>query len=603
MPLTRRYLLQLGTTAVAHHSLGASWPALLTAGSALQAVSTGAPNRFQQPPDPGIAAANARAAALLAQLNSGLDYFGYHTNYLPILRVSQYEADNAAIAAGGVALQNGLAIYQQQQQNLAQQNAVLKQSRDQAQVELDKVTDERQQIPSQQDQLSTIIDQLQVERDRSKADVLAKVGALNATLHSSGCTIVQVVEIAGAVISVVGTMGSSLPVIAAAAASALGGVVYQGPSNPGTRVQGLIPNVKVQIKDFEIIKGQYDAMVDGYQKAKSAIDAAKADNDVDAVKFLVEDGDFDKIRAEVEKDVHSLPESSEKQAYLLAMDHYLAVTQMRNQQLLAFDGLSFRLQQTGSDIVRWNVAKSAATEQLQRNALADPATIVAQVQGTLNLLRKQLQFQVYQEARALDFWSLQHAEAPRLEQDFNLLTGSLAQLTARKDRLLNNTSNPPGSLTFDITEEPGAADLAALRNTGKYVFQILTDDSRFPDVSQILIDKIEVTFVDADDMPIRPSHYTLSHSGYHAFVSTDGTRLDFMSRTRSITNIVAANGTAVLSSTFATAGDARFTDALGSYVGVSPFTRWELKVNIGLLPSLDTLKKLRLSFTGSAQGA
>lgn len=263
---------------------------------------------------------------------------------------------------------------------------------------------------------------------------------LKASLDNpGGCSFSEIISAA----SLIATFATGLPVAAgtiASAASAAGNDLSQPPT---------MNNVNSIVKQVVLIKNtvgdeskKLSDIVKAYSDIKSSLGKAP-DPTYDATKILIDQKDFSDVRSQFEAKISQLPESSEKDAYEDASNNYLNIVQVRNQQLLSFNGLAFNVQDI--DATSLSLAQNIGGLNNQKLALqaASVDVLTEQLADLKSGLLQSVYFQLLLHSRALDYWTLNPTEPDIEYPDFTALKGILAKLLLRKTDALTKFLTPP----------------------------------------------------------------------------------------------------------------------------------------------------------------
>jgi hypothetical protein len=408
-------------------------------------------------------------------------------------------------------------------------------------------------------------------------------------------------------VSLICTFASGLPIAATSIASAAsaatdaGNQLAQTPSLSG--LQTIIKDVKVISSTVGQVSSKINEISTAYNDLKTSLGGNAPDPKVDTTKFLVDQGDFDATRKDVETQIDQLPASDEKSAYKAAVEQYLNIVQTRNQQLLSYSGIGMKLAALDENSTSLQLTIESLNTQRQTLQAADVSSFLDQLNKMQRRLLQGIYFDILQQSRALDYWSLTPVDPPQQFADFGAMKSILADLTQRKVDALQAAANPPGQFTnLSTTLTIGADDQASLSSNGSMSFYLTPDMASFSGLARVLISSITVDFLLSDGTAVYPIRYNLEHSGYHKFLDVKGNLFEFLTPSRAVVLGYDATGTLIIQGQFA-GSDWSLDSSNGgaaSYVGVSPFTRWKLNVvnDVGLYQHLGSVQQLRVTMSG-----
>ncbi len=430
-----------------------------------------------------VDASVSRARTLIAQMQAGLDVYGHPRNYVQALSVGTYETNNAALVSDGVGLETALDAYKSQEVAEATQITDLQNSLHKAQSQLAKNTTDRANLITQGGLLGEQLEALLTQQMAAMAVVNETSAELQEALSSGhGCTFSEIMSAVTLIITVAAaaTGGGSVLSIATAVASAAttADKLADPPTLPG--FQPVIKNINFLMSTVGAGEDPSNQLVTAYSNLKASLGGNAPDPKDDSTKFVMTDSDFATVRAQFETKVKQLPESPERDNYEDAVNNYLDIVQLRNQQLLSFDGLAFKVANLDDSTNTLQDSITATngdliTLQGQEQALT---TVAQDLADAKNVLLKSAYFELLQQSRALDFWTLNPQDTTQEYDDFGGLQSILGTLIARKMDALQVFANPPatfstaaGGFVIPLT----SADRTALAATGMYSFLISVD--------------------------------------------------------------------------------------------------------------------------------
>ena len=456
---------------------------------------------------------------------------------------------------------------------------------------------------AQQAPLSAQIDELLVEQLAAMSAVNTTAALLNAALSAGpGCSMSEIIS----AVSLICTFATGLPITATSIASAASAATDAGNQLASPSLSGL----QTMIKDVKVISstvGQVSSKINeistAYNDLKKSLGGNAPDPKVDTTKFLVDQRDFDATRKDVETQIDQLPASNQKSAYKDAVEQYLNIVQTRNQQLLSYSGIAMKLAALDENSASLQSTIENLNTQRQTLQAADVSSFLDQLKKMQQKLLQGIYFDILQQSRALDYWSLTPVDPPPQFADFGAMKAILGDLMQRKVDALQAAANPPGQFTnLSTTLTVGADDQTRLSSNGSMSFYLTPEMSSFSGLARVLISSIKVDFLLAGGTALYPIRYNLEHSGYHKFLDVNGNVFEFLTPSRAVVLGFDATGNMVIQGQFA-GSDWSLDSSNGGascYVGVSPFTRWKLSVvnDSGVYQHLGSVQQLRVTMSG-----
>ena len=560
---------------------------------------------------PAVDASVSRARTLIAQMQSGFDVYGHPRNYVQALSVGTYETNNAALVDDGVGLETALNAELAQQVTAATQITDLQNSLHKAQSQAAKNGTDRANLITQGELLGEQLEALLTQQMAAMAVVNETSAELQEALSSGhGCTFSEIMSAVTLIISVAAAATGAGSVLSIAMAVASAAIKADQLADPPT-----LPGFQPVIKNINFIMSTVGAggdpsnqLVTAYNNLKTSLGGKAPDPKDDGTKFVMTDTDFATVRTQFETKLKQLPESPERDNYEDAVNNYLDIVQLRNQQLLSFDGLAFKVASLDDSTSTLQDSITATngdlnTLQGQEQALT---TVVEDLTNVRNVLLKSAYFELLQQSRALDFWTLNPQDSTQEYDDFGGLQGILGGLITRKLDALQVFANPPATFstaTGGIIIPLSTSDRTVLAATGTYSFLISVDHPVFSNLAQVLANQVTLTFVGADGVAVQPIRLILEHSGYHKFKDVSGKIYEFLTPPRPV---VQDTGGSIETNAQFSGTDTSLdpgNEAAAAYVGVSPFTRWKVTVtnDPGVYAALGNAKELSLNISGTAR--
>ena len=546
-----------------------------------------------------------RARGLIAQMQSGFDVYGHPRNYVQALSVGTYETNNAALVGDGAALEIALAAYTSQQVEEATQIANLQNSLHKAQSQVAKNATDRANLISQGGLLGQQLEALLTQQMAAMAVVNETSAELQEALSAGHrCTFSEIISAVTLICTVAASFAGAAAAIASAAA--LAGELAETPTLSG--FQSLVKDIKLIGSAAGAAGNEVTQLETAYNNLKTSLGGKAPDPKSDDTKFIMTDTDLARVRAQFETKVKQLPESPERDNYENAVNQYLDIVQLRNQQLLSFDGLAFKVASLDDSTGTLQDSITATNTDLINVQAQEEvaATVVQDLTSVRNALLKSAYFELLQQSRALDFWTLNPQDTATEYDDFGGLNSILAALIARKLDALQVFANPPAtfsSATGGFVIPLTSGNRTTLAATGTYSFLISVDHPVFSDLAQVLAGQVNLTFIAADGSAILPVRLNLEHSGYHKFRDINGKIYEFLMPPRTVVQ----NTGGPIQTTASFSGVDTSLDpgnpSAAAYVGVSPFTRWGVTVmnDPGVHAALGKAKELSLSISGTAR--
>ena len=554
-----------------------------------------------------------QATTVLQQLSQGLDYYGKPPTYVPLVGLAQVQIDIQNALKTGKDVEGTFISYFRQAQGDATKLDSLKGNLANVQGSIDSVNGELTQLLADRQPLQDQLLALAAQMDSLSGDIQLKNDAfVQAVLAQTGCgNFLDTLIALGTVISVAASAGTTIGAIGASL-SILAPGSHHG---PGARIESITDIVK-DVKDIQ----------SDYQKLKSAYNP-KAFTDLDFTKLAMVQEQYDNFLDTYK----NLPAA---QSLRDAVDRYFDLNQQRNQKLLEYSA-SF----TNEDKLRQQIASlqsQAQTLNAQVTAQGDQAAQSASgatFMGSLYLEAKQNICRV--------LWSKRQAVQYALlsDVDFSVNDMNVASLDAKNTSLDTLLSEYQAEAPTRYTQFPVPVTLLLVETAD----DIKKLDKQFADVPTLPLGTEFSRFVSGADgklaftlpmsTPAFPTGWSsirlsgidvrligvkIPHGYGEARINLDLTHtggsqiLNPANKLHWYTHTpVVASVTYELKSTGP--GSQASTNLIGTqggYVGVSPFTTWQMRVypqsadssHPPVLPTLKSIRAVFLTFYGIAQG-
>jgi hypothetical protein len=319
----------------------------------------------------------------------------------------------------------------------------------------------------------------------------------------------------------------------------------------------------------------------------------------DEAKILASVKDID---AELDK-YRNLPEA---QAYRALIDNFASTAQAKNNMILQVNALYAAWDSTNSQINK-NIIDATAT-QTKVSDLADPrlASAVLFMESAYRQATNSIKYALYSVYRAYTYYSLDkvsffvddtnvttlgHSKNNIVTQYYNALAGFGAAPT-------------PFSVAVDILPYLSDQDLQGFAKGGKALnFSLPIDASEFKALSQVMVNKIGVVFMDHDSA-ILDFSLNFTHHGHSVMLGADGSKHVFLHTPIHVPYGVDTAGTETINGDFS----GQFTSppaASGGghlYNGVSPYGPWTIDISTMDKDKRSTISEVRVRFAGYARG-
>lgn len=523
-----------------------------------------------------------RAMALLNQLDVGADYFGLSPDHVPLVSLAHYESVIDELLDDVADVEKAAEQYWANAQHVdvqlrAVHDAV--QTTQSARASFERLTDQLAAdigtATKRIAELLTTQENLRVQLDGA-ADDFKRAVERKVAEERGGCDFLTLVS----TLTTVATVASSVWTAGAGIVTAVGTL--------GAKAKDDMERLRRVVKVVQTVGAKVSDIAAGYRKLEATFAGPPA---LDTAKLLVVKEDFE----ETIKPYLDLPET---RAYRGLVRNYLDVVQARNQALLDRETLYGRLMATEADLAAQAAELAHLRDQLA--ATADPS--LAECAGFMRRAADALKFRLltalYFEHKAFEYWALRREPFDATDRSVAHLRAVHARLKTDVLRTRERRNRPPqrfhSTPPIELLGPAQEAALAALRTTGRMVFEIPRQDRSFRRLAEATVDRATITI---DGARSRDTTLTvlLTHNGHAQFTTTSGAAIGFSHTPRlTFAQLDVVDGKH--------RGEADLGGADDAYAYLSPFAQWTLELSREDNDELDlsTLRSIQLVFHGFA---
>ncbi len=565
----------------------ANW--LLTITSAITDTSFQSSNWSAE--DIGLAKGiQAFAANMISHYQKGLDFYGHYSNWVPILTLTSYESRIDEMLDLGKNIEDQFNAYVNEQSSAQQKLDSVKQAAEKIQAAItsdeSEIQNLLQQIEEANKQVSSLTNMVQTQTIVVDADETLFTEELRAYVEKQNkCTFSK-------------TLGMITGIIQMGTGMVDGVGLISGAFNAEKEATSALEQFKNCITIVEKVNASVSGFALGFNNVKNALSSAPSPTD-DIGLVATDKKQFDQFIQQY------LGDFGAAATLKTAVDQLFHIINTLNQTICSYNALYVTLHKKQAELTE----KQAQLEKegaLIAKDQEDPGLpgYVSFMQSALSHIQMVLVRMLYEENRALEFWSLK-------KSPFQVNDLSMAALSQVHENILNEIGPlkdrtsaifEPFTQEISIAEADYAVAFKMLPETKRLVFNIPVTTKAFLNLYQVMVDKVEISFPDISSKTNTLS-VELIHpgSGYQVPQPTASGNepIEFVHLPRAIIyKIDYANPTN-------TAGGV-IGDPDQGYTGLSPLTTWtlnfDLEGNNWLFDTLDTIKSVNLKFTGTCVG-
>ena len=509
-----------------------------------------------------------RAAALLDQLGHGLDYYANPRNHVPIVALEYYSEHLTGMLALAATIEKSYRDYTAAEGDIHKQGVAFEDALNGAEESLAKLREACAETVVKKRELQKAINELtQDQQDQERALVDFR-DAFNDAVQ-------RMIEEKGEVEFL--KLLTSVIAVSASAVSVVGAVGAVGSLEEGATVANYITKIAAVSKGLQDLVGKWNGI-------KSIV----TQETPDAGKLVMAQEDFD----EAIKPLLDLPEAAE---YRNQVHDYLDIIQARNDKVLEFNGVYAVGAQLDGEVLQ----KQKAIARIKGDwaAKQDPSLSANRtfMQGVYQDTKSWLLTDLYFENQALNYWSLEM-------NPFEVGDDSVAELASFHTRIEQNMLDfmkgnvtplqPFENLKVTIDSQSRPQQFDAFRKTGRITFAASPNEPDSLGLAVVMATGFSVR-MDGVKTSNNSLYTILRHSGRSQFLDQSGKSITFVHEVR-----MAFYKAQVDDGTYQAGGSLGGDD--GKYIGVSPFTAWNLHLPRNDNPGLDlsAVDSITLTFKG-----
>ena len=526
-------------------------------------------------------ALGSRVQVLVAQMQAGLDYYGYPRNYVPLLSLDEYRDNLPVMFELAQAIEASHDKYWLASQNDIARLAGIDETLATTANIVRNLGQQKGSLGSRTAIVKKTVNELDVTILRLAVELeQAEEQFKKAIKKQAGdrCPVGSILKLVAAIVVTVETGGAAAPAIAASV-SAL---------EAANKFKDIVKQVKEIAAKIGEVQQSIVKLQQAYSEFKQDIDQSLA-----ATKLTMNSTEFNEMFGKFK----DLPEA---RTYRKRIENYQSACNTRNEKLFEYTALVIKLETLNAEIDLQ--ATQADRLRSVRAQTTDPNLLEWEVYMQTQLARaKELLVRaIYETSRAYEYWALEPANFGKIN-DLNVaaLKARFLEFVARQQEVKQaqgRNEQPFDNIKLTLNELDMSKHYDAASGQLDITFAISPDMGAFGENlgwRKVLVRNVKINLV---GLSVKGLKIDLIHGGS---VQINSDRPHYFSHQPRPTSIAYdANGTPEAGLDGNNLGGSEKNSGTKTYVDLSPFTFWKMKVRNGSPIQPSKIKRVELTFSG-----
>ncbi len=491
-----------------------------------------------------------RIRLLLIQMCSGVDYYGFYPNHVPLTSLELYESsvDNMMKLATDIDAFYG--EFYNQEQSAIKHRLAIDGVIETLELKSVRLHSQESQIDAEIEAARAHIKELLNEEIVLEVKVKAAERAFKDALEREAeCGIDDVLKAAVAVASIASGIGTVAAGIASL--SEMNDLVEQKKLKDTFKDQA-----KYIVKHSKVVGKGLGKIKNGYEEVKVILDEER-----DAAKLISAEEDF-------EESVKRFEHLSEAREYRRLMRQYLGVIKTRNNKILEVDNNTTRFLELATEREQLSTELDATRGRLVQVYNPRLAEHVVFFERAVRRVRAALLRAIVMEHKALEYWGLESNLVPANIHDRDIEYLKVFHFSFKENllRLIEERNAVPQRLTvppITLTREDNPNIFELFDETGQFSFELKAHHHYFRVYSRVLVNNVTITLEEPAYSGYR--WLKLRHYGNPTFVDNQGDYHSYSHRGRD---------RALMYPPLASSASVSLGGEIGRYSYLSPFATW-----------------------------
>ncbi len=338
------------------------------------------------------------------------------------------------------------------------------------------------------------------------------------------------------------------------------------------------------------VDSEFGALKDGYDQISTMISPKKPD----FAKMFVDETKFDKMINQYTDKYASAAELKK------AVHHYFELVQIRNEQVLNYNAAYLHEQHVDAEIKQREATVQSIAEQLAEKHDDKLGQYANYLQAEDNQNRLYLLSKIYEENKALEFWSLTDQDF-QIDRNLSGLRNAHIHISQKIDDVRLKIGRPRSAfhdLRVEFHKDHFPSEFSLMEKIKKLTVSIPLDHPTFINKFDVIAEKVSVYLPGLDiTKEARTLEVKIMHCGVGRFKRQDGTIKRFSHQPRE--TYFEWNYAQKEITVEGVLGDER-----QGYSGLSPFSVWVIDFSLPGNEHLDLSKldTVELAFSGQLLG-
>jgi hypothetical protein len=533
-----------------------------------------------------------KANALIAQMKLGLDYFGQHYNYVPLLSVKYYTEVINQLFTHADAIERSYLIYQDKNRSAEERILELKLTRSKM---LSVAVDLRsrqsvfyRQQARLQDEIAFLLTDLAALWPQLFASERQFKNAVAA--QGPGCSFNDIVTFGAMVGTLIATGGTAAAAIGVAV-KVLGTTELK--DDQGQPVKAGIPDLKYRVDRVVTAGKDAQSFVEAYGKVRDTLIPETPENPVpripsDEAKIIV-------AASDVERELQKFTNLPEAAAYQQVLRRFVSCSQTRNNKILEYLVAVQSWHKMDADLRQTEIDSEVLLTKtaLNKNPFTGEAALF--MERAWRDSRTAIVSVMHQLHRSFQYYSLQDATFEA--NDFSVAALRSTSVVLLRQYIAERENRGADSQTFqglaiDLTSYLTPNDLIRFRHDGVLTVTIPPGSPAFRRRSHARVSKVWVSIQGKTAQP-KIINATIFHHGSSVVLDDFGKTHDFVHVPIRIAYQTDSSGVAIF--------DGKIKQDNGDYEGVSPFATWTIAFEDLDQKFRSGVQSIKMHFDGTAR--
>ena len=509
-----------------------------------------------------------KANSLIDQMRLGLDFYGQHYNYVPLLSVQYYNDVLDQMIAHAEAIERSYLIYQDQHKSAVEKIQAVQSTKDQVIARIADCKSRQSEVSEQQKKLQDEIAFLLGDLSSLWTQLFDSEQNFQNAVASNGpgCGFKDIVTFGAAVSTLIGSGGTAAAAIGVAFSAIKAHELKDDSGNvikPGfAELRYKVDRIVVAGKTAQSFMEAYNVVKDAIQPTSSGPEQRNLPSDEAKIVAAADD---------IDREVEKFAALSQAREYQQLIRRFVSSSQTRNNKILQYQAAAQLWNKLDADIRQAQLDADALSVAIARTNNPFVGEAKAFMERAWLEARLSLVQVMHQLNRSQIYYSLRDEELQVTGFSVAALRATALNLLAKYVRQRETVGSDPQRYlgkTIDMTPYLTKTDLDRFRREGIVTATIPISDSTFGSRCHVRASKVWVSLEGSGEKPKR-LNVTMSHHGNSQIRGERGQIFSFVHVPIKIAYETNDDGNPVF--------DGTIQQSKGDYEGVAPFGTWTIQ--------------------------